>query len=126
MAGCTMVAANTRYFSSFRENASACSCGERRPYASDFDRFRHHKSGACHGMSLRAATSLGTSKGYSLICTDLAGLNAFFVRSDRLTPRLRLTSPEAAFRPNRYRGADALSQEQQERVAFLGSVIEIN
>jgi hypothetical protein len=93
------------------------------PYAVDFDRFLHHPSGICHGMSLKAATFLAVSKGYSLVCTDQAGLNAFFVRDDRLTPRLKSTSPTEAFRPNVHR--NATSRQQQEKTAFLGSVVEI-
>jgi hypothetical protein len=96
------------------------------PYARDFDRFQHHPSGACHGMSLRAATVLAATKGYSLICTDAAGLNAFFVRNEKLTPTLRPTSAERAFHSNRYRSANNTSQAQQEKIAFLGAVVEIS
>jgi hypothetical protein len=95
------------------------------PYIRDFDRFRHHSSGSCHGMSLRAATSLAEGKGYSLVCTDLAGLNAFFVRSDRLTATLGPASVESAFHSNRYRTNERSTQEQQESIAFLGAIVEL-
>jgi hypothetical protein len=95
------------------------------PYVRDFDRFRHHASGCCHGMSLRAAASLAESKGYSLVCTDLAGLNAFFVRNDRLTATtLRPALVESAFHSNRYRTNERSTQEHQESIAFLGAVVE--
>jgi len=41
------------------------------------------------GASLGALRSLGETKGYTLVHTDLAGVNAFFVRSD-LEPALNL------------------------------------
>jgi hypothetical protein len=38
------------------------------------------------GASLTSLTALGTRKGYTLVGTDSHGVNAFFVRSDCLTP----------------------------------------
>ena len=95
------------------------------PYAPDFDRFRHHSSAACHGMSLRAAASLAERKGYSLVCTDLAGLNAFFVRNDKLSSTVRAVSVEAAFKPNKYRTNETSSQDAQEKIAYQGAVVDV-
>jgi hypothetical protein len=95
------------------------------PYEPDFDRFPHHASGSCHGMSLRAANSLAAKKGYSLICTDVAGLNAFFVRNDKLTSTLPSASIEQAFHSNRHRTKEDSSQASQEAIAFQGTVVEI-
>jgi hypothetical protein len=39
-----------------------------------------HSSG--YGAALGALEALGTEKGYTLVHTELAGVNAFFVRSD--------------------------------------------
>lgn len=50
------------------------------PYEPDFDRFKKHKSGYYHGASLKALTKLGKEKGYSFICCDSNGVNAFFIR----------------------------------------------
>jgi hypothetical protein len=94
------------------------------PYSPDFDRFKHHRSGVCHGMSLAAAVSLGNQKGYSLVCTDVAGLNAFFVRNDRLTPIITAKTVEEAFRPNIYRTNDSSPLELQEAIAFQGDVVD--
>jgi hypothetical protein len=52
------------------------------PYEPDFNRFKKHKSGYYHGASLEALTKLGKEKGYSLICCDSNGVNAFFIRDD--------------------------------------------
>jgi hypothetical protein len=95
------------------------------PYAPDFDRFRHHSSASCHGMSLRAAVSLAEIKGYSLVCTDLAGLNAFFVRNDRLTTTVHAVSAEEAFKPHKYRTNENSPQDLQEKIAFQGSVVDV-
>jgi hypothetical protein len=94
------------------------------PYVRDFDRFRHHSSATCHGMSLRAAVSLAARKGYSLVCTDLAGLNAFFVRNDRLSSKIRAVSVEEAFRSHKYR-TETRTQDDQERIAFEGAVVDV-
>lgn len=95
------------------------------PYSHHFDRFRHHPSGTCHGMSLAAAAHLANKKGYGLVCTDLAGLNAFFVRGDCLTANINETTPAAAFNSNRYRTSATSSQSVQEELAFRGAVVEV-
>lgn len=50
------------------------------PYDKDFDRFKYHKTGIFHGMSLTAAEKLARSKGYVYIGCDSLGVNAFFVK----------------------------------------------
>jgi hypothetical protein len=49
-----------------------------------FDRYKKHHSGWYIGASLKALSKLGKSKGYSLVCCDSNGVNAFFVRDDLL------------------------------------------
>lgn len=54
------------------------------PYAPTFNRFDHHHSGLHAGASLPALERLAASRGYALIGTNSAGLNAFFVRQELL------------------------------------------
>ena len=58
----------------------------------------HHFAYA--GASLTALVRLAGRKGASLVCCDSSGTNAFFVRNDCLTDRLRPQTPAEAFRPN--------------------------
>lgn len=55
------------------------------------------------GASLAALEALGRQKGYRLVYCELAGVNAFFVRSD-VAERAGLgsVSPEQAYRPPNY------------------------
>lgn len=64
-----------------------------------------------HGASLAALHFLGQSKGYSLAATDERGVNAFFVKTDRLGELQSLT-PEQAWRPCAYRRALGTPAEQ--------------
>jgi hypothetical protein len=54
------------------------------PYDSGFVRHKAHYSGQFWGASLQALTLLSARKGYSLIGTNTAGNNAYFLRNDRL------------------------------------------
>ncbi|MCA1832479.1 MAG: hypothetical protein LC750_07075 [Actinobacteria bacterium] len=66
------------------------------PYRPDFDRWRAHHSGLYYGASLAALCALGSAKGYSFIGCGSSGVNAFFVRTDRLGD-LRPTTAEQGF-----------------------------
>lgn len=55
------------------------------PYTPAFNRFDHHHSGLHAGASLPALEQLAASRGYALIGTNSAGLNAFFVRRELLS-----------------------------------------
>lgn len=57
-----------------------------------------------YGASLDALVALGTSKGYGLVHTDLAGVNAFFVRDD-LLPAVGVTAVRRSG-PNHWLGSD--------------------
>jgi len=87
------------------------------PYSEDFCAAKAHPSGYYHGASLAALEKLGRSKGYSLVATDAAGVNAFFVaeqiRPASLTP---LTSAQA-YRPHRLR---CLRHTPSEQWALIG------
>ncbi|MCB1907692.1 MAG: glycosyltransferase [Rhodocyclaceae bacterium] len=75
------------------------------PYRPDFDRTKAHFSNLYAGASLAALHHLACQKGYSLICSNSAGNNAFFVRDDclaNLEPRWpRDAYVKAQFRESR-------------------------
>jgi hypothetical protein len=54
------------------------------PYAPDFDRKQKHYSYLYAGASLNALNTLAIQKGYSLVASNSAGNNSFFVRNDCL------------------------------------------
>ena len=55
------------------------------------------------GASLEALVRLGTRLGYSLVCTNFSGVNAFFVRNDILGNRFQTPfTAENHFNPPRY------------------------
>lgn len=66
------------------------------PYDAAFVRRKAHYSMVYYGASLAALHRLGTKKGYSLVGTNRAGNNAFFVRNDSLGD-LTPYSPEQAY-----------------------------
>lgn len=68
------------------------------PYDPQFDRRAAHHSLLYYGASLRALTLLADRKGYALVGTGAAGLNAFFVHRDLLSPPLREVDVTDAFR----------------------------
>jgi hypothetical protein len=67
------------------------------PYDPELHRFTHHYSGQHYGASLAALAHLGQRKGYSLIGTNSAGVNAYFVRTDWLPPHIPELEVAAAF-----------------------------
>ena len=54
------------------------------PYAADFYRTRAHSSNLYFGASIAALSLLADRKGYELVGTNRAGINAFFVRRNLL------------------------------------------
>jgi len=66
------------------------------PYQEDFIRTKSHYSNLYYGASIKALTDLANSKGYSLIGSNIAGNNAYFVRND-LLGKLRVISAECAW-----------------------------
>ncbi len=66
------------------------------PYQHDFDRRKAHFSQQYWGASVAAFELLAARKGYSLVGSNRAGNNLFFVRSDRLGG-LPVRSAQAAF-----------------------------
>lgn len=58
-------------------------------YEPDFFRFDKHPGGFYYGASLRALYKLARKKGYRLVCCDLSGTNAFFIRRDQLRGKFK-------------------------------------
>ncbi|MEO7997536.1 MAG: hypothetical protein ABI852_08830 [Gemmatimonadaceae bacterium] len=90
------------------------------PYQSTFVRRQQHYSDLYFGASLGAFAHLAGTKGYSLIGTERAGVNAFFVRNDLLTDSVRAVSVAEAFHQstlrqsrNREGALDFLTLEQR-------------
>lgn len=54
------------------------------------------------GASLLALAKLGKSKGYTLVCCESRGVNAFFVRNDLIGNNFVLKSIEETYKPPRY------------------------
>lgn len=66
------------------------------PYEPNFDRRKAHYSNIYYGASLSALSELAKTKGYSLVGTGRAGLNAFFVRTDVIGD-LAIRNPQDAY-----------------------------
>src|ERR1041384_387242 len=84
------------------------------PYDKSFDRLRAHYSFLYGGASIRALHSLGKKKGYSLIGSNSAGNNLFFVRAD-VRGALPALAPEEAYVKARFRN----SKDREGRMTFL-------
>jgi hypothetical protein len=73
------------------------------PYQADFYRTNMHHSNLYWGASLAAMTYLADKKGYSLVGTNTAGNNAFYVRNDLLNDKVEVLSVEGVYSPSNYR-----------------------
>jgi hypothetical protein len=72
------------------------------PYDPAFVRGRAHHSHLYYGCSLKALERLGERKGYSLVGSNSAGSNAFFVKSSRLNGQPAM-SAQRAYVQSRFR-----------------------
>jgi hypothetical protein len=72
------------------------------PYDAAFVRDTAHFSKIYYGASISALCSLAARKGYSLVASNSAGNNVFFVRNDLIGP-LRVLSPVQAYRRAQFR-----------------------
>lgn len=73
------------------------------PYDKNFDRTKAHYSNLFFGASLPALNYLASKKGYSLVGSNIAGTNAFFVRKDLLTEKVFELSVEKTYRISQIR-----------------------
>jgi hypothetical protein len=78
-----------------------------------------------YGASLAALEKLGADKGYSLICCEAMGVNAFFVRNDLLTQDLAPRSAQACFRPHRRSLNRGVTQAMQEEALYCQPLVEV-
>jgi hypothetical protein len=74
------------------------------PYDNNFVREKKHHSNIYYGASISALDFLAKKKGYSLVGSNLAGNNVFFVRNDLMTDTKALT-PKEAYRVAQFREA---------------------
>jgi len=73
------------------------------PYDPAFVRSDKHVSRLYWGASLGALTYLAEKRGYSLVGTNSAGCNAFYVRNDLLSDKLEALSVERGYTASVYR-----------------------
>ncbi|MEP6618959.1 MAG: hypothetical protein ABJE47_06585, partial [bacterium] len=85
------------------------------PYSPSFSRRAAHYSELYYGASLPALAFAAARKGYSLVGTERAGVNAFFVRNDLLGTNVRTLSVEEAFTESHVRQ----SRNREGRLDFL-------
>jgi hypothetical protein len=72
------------------------------PYDKNFVRDVAHSSKIYYGASISALNALANKRGYSLVASNSAGNNLFFVRNDLLGGMETLT-PEDAYRQSQFR-----------------------
>jgi len=97
------------------DNLLGCALEVVSPYDRLFEKTRAHYSYLYGGASLPALARLGRAKGYSLVGSNSAGNNAFFVRND-LLGTLRPVSPQEAYTRARFRN----SRDVRGHLTFLG------
>lgn len=85
------------------------------PYDPEFRRDRAHYSHIYYGASLRALCLLADRKGYAFVGCESFGVNAFFVRRDLMTGRIREVSIGEGYRRGRFRAA----RDRRGRLAYL-------
>jgi hypothetical protein len=73
------------------------------PYDKGFIRTQAHYSNLYWGASFAALAHIADKKGYAVVCSNLAGNNAYFVRKDLLNDRVKATTVDKAFVTSRYR-----------------------
>ena len=84
------------------------------PYDSAFGRTNAHYSNLYFGASITALTKLANFKGYSLIGSNVAGNNLFFVRND-LLGKMTVLTPKDAWVQSQFRE----SRNESEQLTFL-------
>jgi len=73
------------------------------PYSANFVRGEMHHSNLYSGASLGALAYLANLKGYSLVGTNTANSNAFFVRNDLLNEQVKVIRAGEGFAPSHFR-----------------------
>jgi hypothetical protein len=103
------------------------------PYSADFVRTKAHHSKIYFGASLKALWLLAKEKGYVLVGCTSNGLNAFFVRQDKMPQSLREVSPEEGFKKGLFseaRNEDGtpleLSWEEENRLVMSLPLVQVD
>ena len=73
------------------------------PYDKEFDRTNAHYSNLFYGASLPAISYLASKKGYALIGSNLAGVNAYFLKNSLLNDKVKKISIDEAFKVSKFR-----------------------
>jgi hypothetical protein len=85
------------------------------PYKKDFVRAKEHYSHLYFGASLKALCILANEKGYSFVGSNLAGNNAYFVKSDKLNG-LKTFTAEDGYVESKFRE----SRNKHHKLNYLG------
>jgi hypothetical protein len=101
------------------------------PYDPAFQRGEKHFSHLYWGASLGALTHLANQRGYTLVGTNSARCNAFYVRNDLMSDKLQALTAEQAYEPSCYRESrDAAGNltyaTGKERLALIAGLPVIN
>lgn len=100
------------------------------PYKSDYVRRKAHYSNLYYGLSIRAAEYLAAKRGYTLVGTNRAGSNAFFIRNDRASDILErldvVQDRPSRFRESRGLGGDLTFVSPKERTAVVADLPVVN
>ena len=91
------------------------------PYDSAFGRTNAHYSNLYFGASITALTKLANFKGYSLIGSNIAGNNLFFVRND-LLGNMTVLTPKDAWVQSQFRE----SRNESGQLTFLSFTERLN
>ena len=91
------------------------------PYNPTFMRSNSHFSNLYYGASIKAFTELAKTKGYSLIGSNRAGNNIFFVRDD-LVSNLNIIDPEKAWVQSQFSEA----RDEDGKLSFLSFKDRLN
>ena len=73
------------------------------PYDKEFDRTNAHYSNLFWGASLPAISYLASKKGYALIGSNLAGVNAYFLKNSLLNDKVKEIPIDEAFKVSKFR-----------------------
>jgi hypothetical protein len=93
------------------DNLLGCQRAVTTPYDKNFERAKAHYSYLYGGASITALYQLGLKKGYSLVGSNSAGNNAFFVRNDVLG-NLPTMSPQQAYITAKFRNSRDMAGNQ--------------
>ena len=100
------------------------------PYEETFVREQKHYSTIYYGASLSALYLLGQRKGYELVGCSSSGVNAFFVRKDKLPRHIHSLTPDLAYKAGHFSDykdefGQRIKSNLDEEVDFLCNKIDM-